>query len=96
MRSPGRDTPVPRDPSVVRVRTTVEAAAAPAAAPATTATNAGLRSDTGVEPVETGSTGDVAVAAGVRMLLLAGAGGVAVARNRRRTATGTEMVSTGS
>ncbi len=49
-----------------------------------------------MEAVETGSTGDVSVAAGVGTLLLAGAGGVAVAGNRRRTATGTEMVSTGS
>lgn len=67
--------------SVVRVQITVEAPAAPA----TTATNAGLRSDTGVEAVDTGP-GTLAVAAGAGMLLLAGAGGMAVARNRRRAA----------
>jgi hypothetical protein len=48
--------------------------------------NAGLRSNTGVEAVETGSTGTVAIAAGAGMLLLAGVGGVAVARTRRRPA----------
>ncbi|SDO14735.1 hypothetical protein [Geodermatophilus sp. DSM 45219] len=67
--------------SVVRVQITVEAPAAPA----TTATNAGLRSDTGVEAVDT-SPGTLAVAAGAGMLLLAGAGGAAVARNRRHPA----------
>jgi hypothetical protein len=70
-----------------------EAAAPPAAAPTTPAAapavvNAGLRSNTGVEAVETGSTGSVAIAVGAGMLALAGAGagGVAVARTRRRPA----------
>ncbi|SDO14701.1 hypothetical protein [Geodermatophilus sp. DSM 45219] len=77
--------------SVVGAEITVAAAAAVAApttaAPTTAApVNAGLRSNTGVEAVETGSTGTVAVAAGAGMLLLAGAGGAAVARNRRRAA----------
>ncbi|ADB74266.1 hypothetical protein [Geodermatophilus obscurus] len=62
----------------------------PAAAPTTSAApavvNAGLRSNTGVEVVETGSAGTVAVAAGAGMLVLAGVGGVAVARTRRRPA----------
>jgi hypothetical protein len=59
----------------------------PAAAPNTPApavVNAGLRSNTGVEAVETGSTGSVAIAVGAGMLALAGVGGVAVARTRRR------------
>ena len=82
--------------SVVNVEITVVAEEAPAvvppaAAPTTPAAapavvNAGLRSNTGVEAVETGSTGTVAVAAGAGMLLLAGVGGVAVARTRRRPA----------
>ncbi len=68
-----------------------EAAAPPAAAPTTPAAapavvNAGLRSNTGVEAVETGSTGTVAIAVGAGMLALAGGGGVAVARTRRRPA----------
>jgi hypothetical protein len=79
--------------SVVVVELTVVAEETPAAVvppaaapttPATTVVNAGLRSNTGVEVVETGSTGTVAVAAGAGMLLLAGVGGVAVARTRRR------------
>jgi hypothetical protein len=66
----------------------VPPAAAPTA-PATTTTtvNAGLRSNTGVEAVEPGSTGTVAVVAGAGLLLAAGVGGVAVARTRRRPAT---------
>ena len=83
--------------SVVVVELTVVAEETPAAVvppaaapttPATTTTvvNAGLRSNTGVEVAETGSTGTVAVAAGAGMLLLAGVGGVAVARTRRRPA----------
>jgi hypothetical protein len=79
--------------SVFNVELTVEAEAVvvvpPAAAPttpATTVVNAGLRSNTGVEVVETGSTGTVAVATGAGLLLLAGVGGVAVARTRRRPA----------
>jgi hypothetical protein len=62
--------------------------AAPTAAPSTQAVvgNAGLRSNTGVHaaPVQESSTG--VVAAGAGLLLLAGAGGVAVARSRRRPA----------
>jgi hypothetical protein len=54
--------------------------------PAPAAVNAGLRSNTGVEAVETGSTGSVAIAVGAGMLALAGVGGVAVARTRRRPA----------
>ena len=81
--------------SVLNVEITVVAEEAPAvvppvAAPTTPAApavvNAGLRSNTGVEGVETGSTGAVAVAAGAGMLALAGMGGVAVARTRRRPA----------
>jgi hypothetical protein len=79
--------------SVFNVELTVVAEAAPvvppAAAPTTPApavVNAGLRSNTGVEAVETGSTGSVAIAAGAGMLALAGVGGVAVARTRRRPA----------
>ena len=79
--------------SVVLVEIAVvaeEAVVAPPAAapttPATTVVNAGLRSNTGVEAVETGSTGGVAIAAGAGMLVLAGVGGVAVARTRRRPA----------
>jgi hypothetical protein len=81
--------------SVLNVESTVVAEEAPAvvppaAAPTTPAApavvNAGLRSNTGVEAVETGSTGTVAIAAGAGMLVLAGVGGVAVARNRRRPA----------
>jgi hypothetical protein len=81
--------------SVLNVEITVVAEQAapvvpPAAAPTTSAApavvNAGLRSNTGVEVVETGSTGTVAVAAGAGMLVLAGVGGVAVARTRRRPA----------
>ncbi|RBY75760.1 hypothetical protein DQ238_19250 [Geodermatophilus sp. TF02-6] len=63
-----------------------------AAPPAATTTqpvvvNAGLRSNTGVEVVETGSTGTVTVATGAGLLLLAGLGGAAVVRTRRRPAT---------
>jgi hypothetical protein len=81
--------------SVFNVEITVVAEEAPAvvppaAAPTTPAApavvNAGLRSNTGVEAVETGSTGTVAIAAGAGMLVLAGVGGVAVARSRRRPA----------
>jgi len=80
--------------SIVIAELTVSAPAAvapPAAAPTTPAAapavvNAGLRSNTGVEVVETRSTGTVAVAAGAGMLFLAGVGGVAVARTRRRPA----------
>jgi hypothetical protein len=80
--------------SVVAVELTVVAEEAPAVVPpaaapttpAATVVNAGLRSNTGVEAVETGSTGSVAIAAGAGMLVLAGVGGVAVARTRRRPA----------
>jgi hypothetical protein len=80
--------------SVFNVELTVVAEAAPvvppAAAPTTPAApavvNAGLRSNTGVEAVETGSTGSVAIAVGAGMLALAGVGGGAVARTRRRPA----------
>ena len=82
--------------SVFNVELTVVAEATPAVVPpaaapttpatTTTAVNAGLRSNTGVEAVGTGSTGTVAVAAGAGMMLLAGVGGVAVARTRRRPA----------
>ncbi len=61
----------------------------PAGAPTSAApavVNAGLRSNTGVEAVESGSSGSVATAVGAAMLALAGAGGVAVARTRRRPA----------
>ena len=61
------------------------AAVPPAAAPATPV-NAGLRSNTGVEAVGTGSSGTVAVANGAGLLVLAGAGGIAVTRTRRRPA----------
>jgi hypothetical protein len=57
-----------------------------APAPQAVVVNAGLRSNTGVEAVETGSTGGLAIAAGAGMLVLAGVGGVAVARTRRRPA----------
>ena len=75
--------------SIVVVEITVEAevvavVAAPTEEPTTV--NAGLRSNTGVEVVESGPTGSVAVATGAGLLLLAGAGGVAVARTRRRPA----------
>jgi len=77
--------------SVVAVELTIVAeetpAVVPPAAAPTTTVNAGLISNTGVEVVEAGSNGTVAVATGTGMLLLAGAGGVAVARNRRRPAT---------
>ncbi|MGY1749936.1 hypothetical protein [Modestobacter sp. SYSU DS0511] len=66
----------------------VAAPVAPTEPAAPTAVNAGLQSNTGVEVVETGSTGSTgtaAVAAGAGLLLLAGVGGVAVARNRRRS-----------
>ncbi|GAB3346030.1 hypothetical protein [Modestobacter lapidis] len=80
--------------SVVAVELVVLAAETPAvvppaAAPTTPAAapvNAGLDSNTGVEVVETGSTGTVVVATGAGMLLLAGVGGVAVARTRRTPA----------
>jgi hypothetical protein len=80
--------------SVIAVELTVVAEEAPAVVPpaaapttpAATVVNAGLRSNTGVEAVETGSTGSVAIAAGAGMLVLAGVGGVAVARTRRRPA----------
>ncbi len=57
-----------------------------APAPQAVVVNAGLRSNTGVEAVETGSTGGLAIAAGAGRLVLAGVGGVAVARTRRRPA----------
>ena len=64
-----------------------EAVVVPPTTPAAPAVvNAGLRSNTGVEAVETGSTGSVAIAVGAGMLALAGVGGVAVARTRRRPA----------
>ena len=72
--------------STVYVELTVAAAAATPAAAPTTAVNAGLRSNTGVEVVDTGSTGSATVAMGAGLLLLAGAGGIAVARTRRRPA----------
>jgi hypothetical protein len=79
--------------SVFNVEITVVAPGAavvpPAAAPTSAApavVNAGLRSNTGVEAVESGSTGSVATAVGAAMLALAGGGGVAVARTRRRPA----------
>lgn len=73
--------------SLVFVEVTIVAEATPATpAAATTAVNAGLRSNTGVEVVETSSTGNVAVAMGAGLLLLSGAGGIAVARTRRRPA----------
>jgi hypothetical protein len=57
------------------------------AAPTTAApVNAGLRSNTGVEAVGTDSTSSGAIAVGAGMLALAGVGGVAVARTRRRPA----------
>jgi hypothetical protein len=82
--------------SVVSVELAVVAEPEPAVVPpaaepttpttTTTTVNAGLRSNTGVEAVETGSTGTVAVVAGAGLLLAAGVGGVAVARTRRRPA----------
>ncbi|SNS37255.1 hypothetical protein SAMN06893096_103425 [Geodermatophilus pulveris] len=80
--------------SVVAAELTVtEPVAAPAPAPAEpteeveeTTVNAGLRSNTGVEAVPTGSTGTVAAVAGAGLLAAAGVGGVAVARSRRRPA----------
>ncbi|SHN50567.1 hypothetical protein SAMN05660350_00201 [Geodermatophilus obscurus] len=79
--------------SIVVAELTVSAPAVPppatetvAPAPQAVAVNAGLRSNTGVEAVETGSTGTVAVTAGAGMLVLAGVGGIAVARTRRRPA----------
>ncbi|WNV76901.1 hypothetical protein [Geodermatophilus sp. DSM 44513] len=68
-------TPAPAPP--------VTASPTPAAP---TAVNAGLRSNTGVEAVETGSTGTLAAVAGAGLLAAAGVGGVAVARSRRRAA----------
>jgi hypothetical protein len=72
----------------ITVAAPAAAPAAPAAAAPTTAApvNAGLRSNTGVEAVETGASGSVAIAVGAGMLALAGVGGVAVARTRRRPA----------
>ncbi|WP_346622504.1 hypothetical protein [Blastococcus montanus] len=70
--------------SVVAVELTVAAATVVAPPAAQPVVNDGLRSNTGVEAVEAGSTGTAAVTAGAGMLLLAGVGGVAVARNRRR------------
>jgi hypothetical protein len=65
----------------------------PAAAPTTPTTpvapavvNAGLRSDTGVEAVQTRSAGTVMIAAGAGMVIVAGVAGVALARSRRRPA----------
>ena len=82
--------------SVVSVELAVVAEPEPAVVPpaaepttpttTTTTVNAGLRSNTGVEAVEPGSTGTVAVVAGAGLLLAAGVGGVAVARTRRRPA----------
>ena len=72
--------------AMVFVQLTIAAASVTPAAAPTTAVNAGLRSNTGVEVVETGSTGNATVATGAGLLLLAGAGGIAVARTRRRPA----------
>ena len=72
--------------SVVIVELTVEAEAVVAPPTAEPVINDGLRSNTGVEVVEADSAGTLAVAAGTGMLVLAGAGGVAVARSRRRPA----------
>ncbi|MDK3256713.1 hypothetical protein [Blastococcus capsensis] len=72
--------------SVVIVELTVVAEVAVAPPAAEPVVNPGLHSNTGVEAVEAGSTGTVAVAAGAGMLLLAGAGGITVARSRRRPA----------
>ncbi|MEX5717450.1 LPXTG cell wall anchor domain-containing protein [Geodermatophilus maliterrae] len=94
--------PTPTGVSLVLADLVVAApAAAPVAAPPATAApstqavagNVGLRSNTGVTAPATGSsTGTVAAGAG--LLLLAGAGGLAVARTRRRPAveTGTDEV----
>lgn len=72
------------------------AAAAPVAAPALAAPptqavtgNAGLHSNTGVMAPAAEETGSAALAGGAGLLLLAGAGGVAVARTRRRPVAGT-------
>jgi hypothetical protein len=64
----------------------VAAPATPAAAPVAAPVNAGLHSNTGVTAAAPGSGGTVAVATGAGLLLLAGAGGIAVARTRRRPA----------
>ncbi|WP_100497610.1 hypothetical protein [Geodermatophilus chilensis] len=73
--------------TVIAQEAVVPSTAAPTSPePTVTVVNAGLRSNTGVEAVETGSTGTVAIAAGAGMLVLAGVGGVAVARTRRRPA----------
>ncbi|RFU18911.1 hypothetical protein [Geodermatophilus marinus] len=77
--------------SVVAVELVVEPpaaapVAAPPAAPSQPVVNDGLRSNTGVEPVADGAGGQVAVAAGAGMLLLAGVGGAVVVRGRRRPA----------
>ncbi|CCG02268.1 hypothetical protein [Blastococcus saxobsidens] len=78
--------------SIVAVELTVaaEAVVAPPTAPPTAApvVNDGLRSNTGVEAVEAGSTGILAVAAGAGLLVAAGVGGVTAARTRRRAAVG--------
>lgn len=73
--------------SIVYVELAVVAEAVVAPPTAQPVVNDGLRSNTGVEAVEAGATGNVAVTAGAGLLLLAGVGGVAVARNRRRPVT---------
>ena len=77
--------------SLVVATLTVEAPAAPAAGPASPEPNPGLRSNTGVLLPEAGapdgSNGN-AVVAGAGLLLMAGTGAAAVARNRRRPAVG--------
>lgn len=72
--------------SIVAVELTVAAATVAAPPTAEPVVNDGLRSNTGVEAVEADSSGTLAVAAGAGMLLLAGAGGVTVARQQRRPA----------
>ncbi|SDF48278.1 hypothetical protein SAMN05660662_2290 [Blastococcus aurantiacus] len=67
------------------VEPVVEPAAGPAAEPAAPASNAGLRSNTGVHLPEAGGSDGIAVAAGAGILLMAGVG-AAVARGRRRPA----------
>lgn len=73
-------------PAVVPPAAPTTPEATPAPATTTTTVNAGLRSNTGVEAVETGSTGTLAAIAGAGLLAAAGVGGVAVARTRRRPA----------
>ncbi len=77
----------------VEITVVAEAAVTPPGATATrtpqaVAVNAGLRSNTGVGEVPAAERGSTAVAVGGGMLLFAGAGGVALARTRRRPAEG--------